>query len=1218
MNTHRDPRRLKLLAERPSWPQWLTIIVVTLLILSLPTARPAAEGYTKQEDEPTVIVRLSKEAYQRIADLETLHVIDYDAFVWMELTPVTFEKLRGRGVPFQRRPDAAVLKLQEHRFDTRSVPSVSAQATSAYETGTAGLYVVQLRGPSKDAWQDDLRKNGMDVLQYVHSHGYIVRMTPGQAASLDELPFVRWVGPYLPEYRLPSDLLERSGIIENVSVTVYDDGQTPGTVERTVQEIESLGGTLVNHYRLRPADPLARAIFTLPASSLTSVSQLRDVVSLNYRVPAWFLEDEMSGQIAAGNYDPLEPGYREWLSSTEVSGAGVTVALMDTGYDTGDDATAHPDVSGRLVPVHTVLGAPVDDSGHGTHVGGIIAGDATLGITDTASFLMGLGVAPEVTLVARDTSGDQQDIQRDAVLNGAVASNNSYGLQNASSGYTDVDSEVDGLVRDANPDTDTIAEPLIVVFSAGNCGNGPAGHPCYNNTGPTKEAKNVIAVGASRIPRDSDGNVLTSTSVITEVPGFSSQGPAGDGRIYPHVAAPGEWIISTRSSQPGLTHCVPIAAGAPITSPTYSVCRGTSMAAPHVTGGVALMTEWWRGFNAGADPSPAMAKALLVNGAVDMGTPDIPNGDEGWGRIHLHNVISPSLPVVYHDQTTVLTDTGELWLGSYLVVDPSQPVKVTLTWSDAPGPTTGGDPEALINDLNLSVITSDASIFRGNNFVDGFSEPGGSHDDIDNLENVFIENPSEGRFNVLVIGEAINGDGVPYNGDVTDQDFALVVRNAVPVNADVMLIIDSSGSMSWNDPDDKRLDAARAYVAASYLSDYVGVVDFDYSARLASPPLRVMDDRSTILDAIDTIDSSGGTDIGVGVQAACDALLASTSDNTNKAAILLTDGQGSFSGQDECFSSRDWPIYTFGFGSADEDLLQQIATNTGGEYRRLPTSDLVCEFMAVRAKIAGLEPPPCPTVPIYPGATVFLTATVPSGTAQATFATSWAGSDVVMSLTTPSGRVIERETVAPDVIHDLGATFETYTVLNPEAGVWTISLYGADVPAEGEAVVFSYIALPGGGGPPPCGDLYPIALHADTAASAGPGDEVIDILNGAGAGNFGWLSWTGHPSAVTLVESLTPPGDSDSYINPNDGEDQVLSMDDWVYGGPGVTNAAAVRDALDTLMGERIAVPVWDEAAAQGQNLQYHISGFVHVEITGYHLPDQNRISVIYRGPCTR
>jgi Ca2+-binding RTX toxin-like protein len=70
-------------------------------------------------------------------------------------------------------------------------------------------------------------------------------------------------------------------------------------------------------------------------------------------------------------------------------------------------------------------------------------------------------------------------------------------------------------------------------------------------------------------------------------------------------------------------------------------------------------------------------------------------------------------------------------------------------------------------------------------------------------------------------------------------------------------------------------------------------------------------------------------------------------------------------------------------------------------------------------------------------------------------------SDVLMTLTAPSGRVIDAGTVAPDLLHDRSTTFEQYTLLNPEQGKWLVALYsmpadtGTEVAEEGEAVAFT-------------------------------------------------------------------------------------------------------------------------------------------------------------------
>lgn len=142
---------------------------------------------------------------------------------------------------------------------------------------------------------------------------------------------------------------------------------------------------------------------------------------------------------------------------------------------------------------------------------------------------------------------------------------------------------------------------------------------------------------------------------------------------------------------------------------------------------------------------------------------------------------------------------------------------------------------------------------------------------------------------------------------------------------------------------------------------------------------------------------------------------------------------------------------------------------------------------------------------------------------------------------------------------------------------------------------------------------YPIAVNVDTIAGAQIGQELPDILDGGGRGNFGWLTWTGEPSEVALANSLMPPGDSDSYTNPDDPDDHVLSAGDWVYGSPGIMNADATRLALEELKEGVITVPVWDTVSGEGSTLMYHVVGFARIQITGFNLP-RNQVSAIYQG----
>jgi hypothetical protein len=88
------------------------------------------------------------------------------------------------------------------------------------------------------------------------------------------------------------------------------------------------------------------------------------------------------------------------------------------------------------------------------------------------------------------------------------------------------------------------------------------------------------------------------------------------------------------------------------------------------------------------------------------------------------------------------------------------------------------------------------------------------------------------------------------------------------------------------------------------------------------------------------------------------------------------------------------------------------------------------------------------------------TLAVKDGTSLLQTVSDWSGSAVETTLVAPSGRVIDASTVAPDVVYESGATFNRFQITNPETGDWTVELFGADVPVEGEDVFFTSFALP--------------------------------------------------------------------------------------------------------------------------------------------------------------
>ena len=98
------------------------------------------------------------------------------------------------------------------------------------------------------------------------------------------------------------------------------------------------------------------------------------------------------------------------------------------------------------------------------------------------------------------------------------------------------------------------------------------------------------------------------------------------------------------------------------------------------------------------------------------------------------------------------------------------------------------------------------------------------------------------------------------------------------------------------------------------------------------------------------------------------------------------------------------------------------------------------------------------------------------------------------------------------------------------------------------------------------------------------------------------------------MNSLSVPGNSYTHVNPVSGLNEPIVAGDLIQGKPGVSNGKNVRDTLSNLENYAISVPVWDISVGQGNNSLYHIVGFADVQIIGFNLPGQNRISVILIG----
>ncbi|WP_218121257.1 S8 family serine peptidase [Aquimonas voraii] len=685
---------------------------------------------------------------------------------------MVFVAIAAAGSSFANNDESRMLSFGAHRFDPL-LEATSFRPGKLTHEGYALRLVQFERSPDQRAL-DQLKAVGARVLQYYPHNAYLVWSDASVAARTETIEGVRWQGEFSPEWKSAPELKGRQGQIDNVAALVVNDGK----LDELLLRIAAMGGAIRSHAPAQPDRALHTVVLGLHADKIAALNELPQVLWVEYSSPKPILDDEMSSQIVAGNYNAsnqvIGPGYLNFLQSLGLSGANVTFAVTDTGIDYDN-----PEFAGRIVGgfdyagCSSASGRPGDDKstgGHGTHVAGIMAGAGVVaGGVDGSGYHYGVGVAPATRLVALNPicgasgtawppAGGWQELSKRALLLGAIGSNNSWTSgEGTGIGYNASARTHDFMVRDGDFDTATVNEPFVLVFSAGNSGSGAS-----TITAP-KEAKNMITTGNSLNQRAGSINAVATSS---------SRGPAVDGRILPTISAPGSQIAATRRVA-GASQCG-TAIGAGVLQ-NYAFCTGTSMASPHAAGLTVLLTEWWRSRNGGASPSPAMLKALLINGAVDIGgsAAPIPNNAQGWGRVHLPGSIGIGLESVHYDQSHVLDNAGEVFERSFGVPDTGKPVRISLAWTDAPG-AAGANP-SLVNNLDLEVVAGGVT-YRGNVFSNGSSVSGGSADARAVTENVYLP---AGTSDVVVRVRAttLPGDGVPNSGDATDQDFALVCSN---------------------------------------------------------------------------------------------------------------------------------------------------------------------------------------------------------------------------------------------------------------------------------------------------------------------------------------------------------------------------------------------------------------------------------------------------------
>jgi bacillopeptidase F len=328
---------------------------------------------------------------------------------------------------------------------------------------------------------------------------------------------------------------------------------------------------------------------TVPASSVKTLALLPGVESVR---PDSILQAPVT---AAGS--PAPP---EWnlnavrapdLWPLGYTGSGIVVANMDTGVD-----PIHPDLAGKWrggtnswYDPHGEHAAPYDPDGHGTQTMGLIVGGGSGGTA--------IGVAPDASWIAAKLYNDA-----------------------GQASYSDIHLAFQWLL-DPDADPGTLDAPDVVNASWGLAGTaGQCVIEFNDDAAILKAAGTAVAFAAgndgpapltSLSPANNPAGFATgAVDSALAIASFSGRGQSAcDGGIYPNVTAPGVNVNTADLSFGGL--------------PLYRVVSGTSFAAPHAAGVMALL--------AGAFPQASVSalEAALTGSAQDLG---VAGADNSYGH----------------------------------------------------------------------------------------------------------------------------------------------------------------------------------------------------------------------------------------------------------------------------------------------------------------------------------------------------------------------------------------------------------------------------------------------------------------------------------------------------------------------------------------------------------------------------------------------------------
>lgn len=756
----------------------------------------------------------------------------YDGFGLFELDADRVPAF-AKSWPVEDITDQYVIRVGDERIDT-SAPRIDRQGRSrthpAYE-GAGRLapgkhhYLVQFVGPVKPQWLEQVVEAGGEPRTPFAGFTYVVRANDKVRAAIAALPCVRWVGHLRHEQRIDQNLRARAAGAETATLprtrTLPDSYSVEFFDERDMKAgltaIRKLG------FQVTAKDAGAAVAVVRDSGRAGAAKRLKALSAVHgvWRIRTFVVKrtaNDVATGIMGASASIANPGLG-------LTGEGETIAIADTGLDTGVAATLHRDFAGRI---HAMLSYPIAaayapyvtnaggddgpadlDSGHGTHVAGSAVGDgsASAGLPGVEAPIRGLAHRARLVFQAIEqemqwrSSADRQRYGRylltgipsdlktlfgDAYTRGARIHSNSWGGGDPGA-YDEQCEQLDEFVW--------THKDFCVLVANGNDGTDADGDGRINpmSVSSPATAKNCISVGASENvrhafdaitygdwwPRDypvAPAHDDPMADDAAQLAAFSSRGPTADGRIKPDVVAPGTFVLSTRSTMIAPNNMA--WAGFPA-SRMYFHMGGTSMATPLVAGAVGLVRQYLRTVVQIPRPSAALLKATLIAGATRLGGGTaVADNDQGFGRVDLDAILAPAAPASarFLDVQPGLA-TGQVHTTNVSVAARETALRVVLVYSDSPGPN-------LVNNLNLVAVAPDGARVVGNQAAGG----GLALDTVNNVEVVQVNNPTPGAWTIQVTGSNVP-DG--------PQDFALVVLGHLgePVAAEAGIDVETAPNL---------------------------------------------------------------------------------------------------------------------------------------------------------------------------------------------------------------------------------------------------------------------------------------------------------------------------------------------------------------------------------------------------------------------------------------